>query len=75
MVILIKHAKDVIDPEFGNMIPNVDREFVDPIAELGAHVAPLGIAFYDGNRFPEKYHNSVFVALHGSWNRTKEIWL
>ena len=67
-----KHAKDVIDPEFGNMIPNIDREFVDPIAELGAHVAPLGIAFYDGNRFPEKYRNSVFVALHGSWNRTKK---
>jgi glucose/arabinose dehydrogenase len=67
-----KHAKDVIDPEFGDMIPLVDREFVDPIAELGPHVAPLGIAFYDGNEFPEKYHNSVFIALHGSWNRTKK---
>ena len=67
-----KHAKDVIDPEFGSMIPFVDKEFVDPIAELGAHVAPLGIAFYDGNEFPEKYHNSVFIALHGSWNRSKK---
>ena len=67
-----KHAKDVIDPEFGYMIPSVDKEFVDPIAELGAHVAPLGIAFYDGKEFPEKYHNSVFIALHGSWNRTKK---
>ncbi len=67
-----KHAKDVIDPEFGDMIPSVNREFVDPIAELGAHVAPLGIAFYDGKAFPEKYRNSVFIALHGSWNRTKK---
>ena len=44
-------------------------EFVDPIAELGPHVAPLGIAFYDKNKFPEKYKNSLFVALHGSWNK------
>ncbi len=67
-----KHAKDVIDPEFGSMIPSLDREFVDPIAELGPHVAPLGISFYDKTKFPEKYHNSVFIALHGSWNRTKK---
>ena len=64
-----KHAKDIIDPEFGHMIPNIEKDFVDPIAELGPHVAPLGIAFYDGKTFPEKYHNSVFVALHGSWNK------
>ena len=64
-----KHAKDVIDPEFGKLIPNVDMEFVDPIAELGPHVAPLGIAFYDKNKFPEKYKNSLFIALHGSWNK------
>ncbi len=67
-----KHAKDVIDPEFGHLIPSVNREFVDPIAELGPHVAPLGIAFYDQDNFPTKYRNSVFVALHGSWNRTKK---
>ena len=64
-----KHAKDVIDPEFGKLIPNVDMEFVDPIAELGPHVAPLGIAFYDKNMFPEEYKNSLFIALHGSWNK------
>ena len=67
-----KHAKNVIDPEFGKMIPSLDKEFVDPIAELGPHVAPLGISFYDNNIFPEKYHNGVFIALHGSWNRTKK---
>ena len=46
-----KHAKNVIDPEFGHLIPSIDREFVDPIAELGPHVAPLGIAFYDKDIF------------------------
>ena len=64
-----KHAKDVIDPEFGKLIPSVNREFIDPIAELGAHVAPLGIAFYDKDKFPQKYKNSLFIALHGSWNK------
>jgi len=64
-----KHAKNIIDPEFGHMIPNIEKDFVDPIAELGPHVAPLGIAFYDGQVFPEKYQNSVFIALHGSWNK------
>tara|TARA_X000001036_G_scaffold436298_1_gene479177 strand:+ start:2339 stop:3493 length:1155 start_codon:yes stop_codon:yes gene_type:complete len=64
-----KHAKDVIDPEFGSLIPSLDLEFEDPIVELGPHVAPLGIAFYDQNQFPEKYKNSLFIALHGSWNK------
>jgi len=67
-----KHAKNVIDPEFGHLLSSFERELVDPIAELGPHVAPLGIAFYDKDNFPKKYKNSVFVALHGSWNRTKK---
>ena len=67
-----KHAQNVIDPEFGHLLPSFERELVDPIAELGPHVAPLGIAFYDKENFPAKYKNSVFVALHGSWNRTKK---
>ena len=64
-----KHAKNIIDPEFGPMIDNLDIEFVDPIAELGPHVAPLGITFYNKNKFPAKYKNSLFIALHGSWNK------
>ena len=67
-----KHAKSVIDPEFGHLIPSINKKFIDPIAELGAHVAPLGVAFYDQDIFPAKYKNSLFVALHGSWNRTKK---
>ena len=65
-------ATNVIDPEFGHLIPSVDKEFIDPIAELGPHVAPLGISFYDKAQFPPQYKNSIFVALHGSWNRTKK---
>ena len=64
-----QHATNIIDPTHGNLIPSLHIDFVDPIAELGPHVAPLGIAFYDENKFPEKYMNSLFIALHGSWNK------
>ena len=67
-----KHAKNIIDPKFGYHETSIGKEFVDPIAELGPHVAPLGISFYDAEVFPEKYHNGIFIALHGSWNRTKK---
>ncbi len=67
-----KHAKDVIDPEYGKFIPLINKDFKDPIAELGPHVAPLGMTFYDNNKFPKKYKDSIFIALHGSWNRTKK---
>ena len=66
-----KHASNVIDPEFGDM--NTGYDFVDPIYELGAHVAPTGISFYNGNMFPKKMQNNLFIALHGSWNRTKKV--
>lgn len=42
-----------------------------PEVEFPAHQAQLGMAFYTGNRFPAKYRGGVFVAAHGSWNRTK----
>jgi len=66
-----KHANDVVDPEYGNINPGYD--FVDPILELGAHVAPTGVTFYDGNMFPKKMRNNLFIALHGSWNRTEKV--
>jgi glucose/arabinose dehydrogenase len=44
-----------------------------PQVEYAAHTAALGLIFYDGNRFPAKYRGGVFVAEHGSWNRTKPI--
>jgi glucose/arabinose dehydrogenase len=53
--------KDMAEPK-GAIFPEV---------EFPAHQAQLGMAFYTGNRFPTKYRGGVFVAAHGSWNRTK----
>ena len=66
-----KHASDISDPEFGDL--NSGYKFVDPILELGAHVAPTGISFYKGEMFPTKMRNNLFIALHGSWNRTEKV--
>ena len=38
--------------------------------KLGAHVAALGMRFYTGAMFPAEYRNQIFIAEHGSWNRT-----
>jgi glucose/arabinose dehydrogenase len=48
-------------------------EFVKPVALLGPHAAALGMRFYTGKMFPGQYQNAIFVARHGSWNRTKKI--
>lgn len=44
-----------------------------PAQELGPHVAALGMKFYQGKMFPSKYHNQIFIAEHGSWNRSVPI--
>jgi glucose/arabinose dehydrogenase len=44
---------------------------VFPEVEFPAHQAQLGMAFYTGNKFPARYRGGIFVAAHGSWNRTK----
>ncbi len=41
--------------------------------ELGPHVASLGIRFYTGDMFPSEYKNQIFIAEHGSWNRSHKI--
>ena len=66
-----KHASNVIDPEFGHINPGYD--FVDPILELGAHVAPTGISFYNADMFPPKMKHNLFIVLHGSWNRSVKV--
>ena len=68
-----KHAMNVPDPEYSKKIPNDMEEFIDPILELGAHVAPTGLSFYDGELFPAKYKNTLFMTLHGSWNRSRKV--
>jgi glucose/arabinose dehydrogenase len=44
---------------------------IEPQVKFPAHQAQLGMAFYGGNAFPQKYQGGMFVASHGSWNRTK----
>jgi glucose/arabinose dehydrogenase len=48
-------------------------EFQKPAALLGPHSAALGMRFYTGSMFPGQYRNAIFIARHGSWNRTKKI--
>ena len=59
------------DPRFGKG-KNLER-FTPPVQELGPHVAALGMRFYTGDMFPEQYRGKIFIAEHGSWNRTKPI--
>ena len=62
------HAGIMADPQLG--WGHSCDEFVKPAALLGAHSAPLGMRFYSGRMFPRKYHGAIFIARHGSWNRT-----
>lgn len=48
-------------------------EFEKPAALIGPHAGALGMRFYTGKMFPAKYHNAIFIARHGSWNRTRKI--
>jgi glucose/arabinose dehydrogenase len=48
-------------------------EFAAPVALLGPHSAALGMRFYTGRMFPAAYQNAIFIARHGSWNRTRKI--
>ncbi|CAB3804044.1 hypothetical protein LMG28614_05942 [Paraburkholderia ultramafica] len=65
------HGGDTPDPEFGKDHPC--SAFTPPVAKLGAHVAALGMRFYNGSMFPPAYRNNIFIAEHGSWNRSKKI--
>ncbi|GAB5518822.1 MAG: hypothetical protein RhofKO_10730 [Rhodothermales bacterium] len=62
------HQGDTADPEFGSVGSCSDAE--PPAHKLGGHVAALGIAFYTGNQFPERYQHAAIIAEHGSWNRS-----
>jgi glucose/arabinose dehydrogenase len=65
------HGGDVADPEFGAGHPC--SGFTPPVVKLGAHVASLGMRFYTGTMFPAGYKNNVFIAEHGSWNRSAKV--
>jgi len=65
------HEGDILDPEFGK--GRNCSDYTPPVKKLGAHVASLGMRFYKGNSFPPDFKNAVFIAEHGSWNRTVPI--
>lgn len=65
------HGTDIADPEYGSK--RQCSQFAAPEQELGPHVAPLGMMFYTGRMFPAEYAGQVFIAEHGSWNRSKKI--
>ncbi len=65
------HQGDTPDPEFG--AKRACSEFAPPAAKLGPHVAALGMRFYAGSQFPAEYVNNIFIAEHGSWNRSKKV--
>ncbi|MEO6307841.1 MAG: sorbosone dehydrogenase family protein [Nitrospiraceae bacterium] len=65
------HGGTISDPEYGNK--HGCPEFTAPAVTLGPHVASLGMRFYTGTMFPLKYQRQIFIAEHGSWNRSEKI--
>ena len=65
------HGDDILDPKFGKKRDCAN--YTPPVQKLGPHVAPLGVKFYTGDMFPPEYRGQVFIAEHGSWNRSKKI--
>ena len=65
------HGGKYSDPKLGE--GHSCDDYTDPVQNLGPHVAPLGMKFYDGDMFPAEYKNQVFIAEHGSWNRSTPI--
>ncbi len=66
-----RHGRDIVDPRYGRDI--ADTRVVPPARELAPHAAALGMRFYTGRMFPEQYRNQIFIAEHGSWNRSTPI--
>jgi len=65
------HGSNIPDPKFGKKKDL--SAFVRPVQELGPHVAALGMRFYTGAMFPDRYRKAIFIAEHGSWNRSRPI--
>ena len=58
------------DPRYVGAFPDLVKRATVPDVLIPAHSAALGITFYTGTQFPQRYRNGGFVALHGSWNRS-----
>jgi glucose/arabinose dehydrogenase len=63
---------NIPDPEFG-WGHDCLKEFVPPVALMGPHTASLGMRFYTGRMFPAQYRGAIFIARHGSWDRTHKL--
>ena len=59
------------DPRHKGQRPDLVARSIVPDVMFQAHSAILGLVFYDGTMFPEEYRGDAFVAMHGSWNRSK----
>ncbi len=58
------------DPRYVGAFPDLVKRALVPDVLIPAHSAALGVAFYTGALFPQRYRNGGFVTLHGSWNRS-----
>lgn len=65
------HAGRILDPQFGGS--EGCKGVTAPVLEAQAHMAPLGMAFYKDGPFPPPYRDSLYVAFHGSWNRSTKV--
>ena len=63
------HSGRIPDPDLG--FPGACDDIEPPLAEIQAHSAALGLVFYDGTLFPAEYQGDLFIAYHGSWNRSE----
>ncbi|MEO6891349.1 MAG: PQQ-dependent sugar dehydrogenase, partial [Ktedonobacteraceae bacterium] len=65
------HAGSIHDPQFGQAA-NACQGVQVPLVKMQAHSAPLALAFYppDATQFPAPYRSSLYIAFHGSWNRS-----
>lgn len=59
-----------LDPRVRPQRLDLVKRAIKPDYALGSHVAPLGLAFYTGQSFPQSFRGGAFVGEHGSWNRT-----
>jgi glucose/arabinose dehydrogenase len=59
-----------VDPRKKGERADLVAKAIKPDYALGSHVAPLGLAFYQGTTFPKRYHGGAFIGMHGSWNRS-----
>lgn len=66
------HGTDIVEPEAEFAALGSCADSVPPAQELGPHVAPLGIHIYAGEMFPPEYRGQVFIAEHGSWDRSSK---